>query len=72
MKHAQRSARSARAFANGVVSGFSAPAMLVAGAFETLPRRELSAIGDTWRDVGKFLRASSAEFRKRQSPTSAK
>ena len=63
--------RRARAFASGLATGLSAPALLMSGEFEIVHHRKAANISQQWRDVGKFIRASAEQYGRRQRVPSA-
>lgn len=54
------------AFASGFLTGLTAPALLLSGAFEVVTLHRSSSMTRAWTNVGQLIR-SSAEHYKRQS-----
>ena len=61
------SRRLARAFMVGLADGFSSPALPFAGREKILASRKFNHEIDTlWRDVGKIIKSSAEEYRRRK------
>ena len=55
-----------KTFVDGFIYGLAAPSLFISGALLDVGSTRLSGIGQTWRDVGQFIRQSADSNRARR------